>query len=259
MAAINSGEYDLMPKFGDANSEAGVQGKESVFEIGAVGEESLGAGGNQYANVQGVRGTPNKGWGFNRPSMDLIDSFEPGDPRLDSTVLDLGEYEDGVKIVGHSGTPDLANNGFTYPGFPTGITERECYNQKVWTPGNDVPSQFDHNRRIIRYADVLLMAAEALNENGKTTDAETELNKVRARVGLTTFNGENQADLREIIFNERRHELALEGLRFWDLIRTGRAETVLGPYGFNINKHTVLAIPQAEIDLAGLEQNDGWK
>lgn len=259
MAVINSNKYDLMPAFGDANSEAGRQGVESVFEIGAAGEENVGSGGNQYANVQGVRGVPNRGWGFNRPSEDLKNSFEGGDPRLDSTVLDLGERLDGVLIVGHGNTPDNANNGIVYPGFPNGIVEIEAYNQKVWTPGTTVPPQFGHNRRLIRYADVLLMAAEALNENNKSVDAETQLNKVRARVGLGPYNGQTKAALHDIIFNERRHELALEGLRFWDLIRTGRAAAVLGPYGFVTGKHELLAIPQAERDLAGLDQNDGWE
>lgn len=259
MAVINSGDYDLENAFGDANSEAGRHGVESVFEIGAIGEENVASGGNQYANVQGVRGTPNRGWGFNRPTEDLKSSFEVGDPRLDSTVLDLGETLDGITIIGHAGTPDNANNGMVYPGFPTGIVEIEAYNQKVWTAGDNVPTQFGYNRRLIRYADVLLMAAEALNENNKTVQAETELNKVRGRVGLTPYNGQTKTALHDIIFNERRHELALEGLRFWDLIRTGRAQAVLGPYGFITGKHELLAVPQAERDLGGLDQNQGWE
>jgi starch-binding outer membrane protein, SusD/RagB family len=260
LAVINSGKYDLEAVFDNANSKTGEFGVESVFEIGAIGEESLTNGGNQYANVQGVRGNPNRGWGFNRPSEDLKASFEAGDPRLEATILCTGEVIDGVTIDGDGLTPNgPAKNAYTYPGFPDGIEEVECYNQKVWTPGINVPTQFGHNRRFIRYADVLLMAAEALNENGKSDDALDYLNEVRARVGLTPVNETNQDLLREIIFHERRVELALEGHRFWDLIRTGRAKDVLEPYGFQEGKHELLAIPQAEIDLAGLEQNDGWK
>lgn len=261
MAVINSGQYDLEDNFEDANSKNGEFGVESVFEIGAIGEESLTNGGNQYANVQGVRGSPNRGWGFNRPSEDLKAAFESGDPRLEATVLNLGEVmNDSIVIVGDGNTPDgPAKNKYTYPGFPDGIEEIEAYNQKVWTPGTNVPSQFGHNRRIIRYADVLLMAAEALNANGKPNDALEYLNEVRERVDLDPVTETNQQELDEIIFHERRVELALEGHRFWDLIRTDRADDVLSPYGFIPGKHELLAIPQEEVDLAGLEQNDGWK
>jgi hypothetical protein len=129
-----------------------------------------------------------------------------------------------------------------------------------------VPTQFDYNRRLIRYADVLLMAAEVLNHNGKDPQALVYLNMIRARA-----RGSNNAILPDVvaigtalgdfIFQERRVELALEGHRFWDLVRTGRAETVLGPLGFQKGKHELLAVPQTEIDLSrgALTQNDGWK
>ena len=79
----------------------------------------------------------------------------------------------------------------------------------------------------MRYADVLLMASEALNVNGKSADALVYLNMVRARARqgnpaiLPDITTTNQADLREAIYNERRHELAMEGWRYWDLLRTG--------------------------------------
>jgi len=259
LEVINSGEYALMPNFEDANSKAGEFGVESIFEIGALPLEGLANGGNQYANVQGVRGTPNRGWGFNRPSLDLQNSFEPGDPRLDATVIFLGEVLDGITIVGDGGTPDElrdANNN---------LIEIETYNQKVWTPGENVPTQHDHNKRILRYADVLLMAAEALNENGESTEALVYLNQVRerARGGADVLPDITETDidlLRDIILEERRHELALEGHRFWDLVRTGKAEEVLGPLGFVAGKHELLPIPQSEIDLNNgvWEQNPNW-
>ena len=259
MEVINSGEYDLMPAFEDANSKAGEFGAESIFEIGALPFEGLANGGNQYANVQGVRGTPNRGWGFNRPSLDLQNSFEPGDPRLDATVIYLGEVLDGISINGDGGTPDEirdANND---------LIEIECYSQKVWTPGDNVPTQHDHNKRILRYADVLLIAAEALNENDKPTEALLYLNDVRerAREGTTSLPDITETDkilLRDIILDERRHELAMEGHRFWDLVRTGKAEAVLGPLGFIPGKHELLPIPQSEMDLTNntWTQNPGW-
>ena len=259
LEVINSGEYDLMPNFEDANSKAGEFGVESVFEIGALPLEGIENGGNQYANVQGVRGMPNRGWGFNRPSLDLQNSFEPGDPRLDATVIFLGEVLDGITIAGDGGTPDEIRDG------SNNLVEIETYNQKVWTPGENVPTQHDHNKRIIRYADVLLMAAEALNENGKSAEALIYLNQVRerARGGANILPDitETNADLlREIILEERRHELAMEGHRFWDLVRTGKAEEVLGPLGFVVGKHELLPIPQSEMDLTNgiWDQNPNW-
>lgn len=213
LEVISSGQYSLEPDFANANSEDGRHGVESVFEIGALPFENVQSGGNQYANVQGVRGTPNRGWGFNRPSIDLQNSFEPGDPRLDATVIYLGEVLDGVTIAGDGSTPDETTDG------NGNLIEIECYNQKVWTPGINVPTQFNHNRRILRYADVLLMAAEALNENNKPAQALTYLNQVRARAraGTSTLPDITTTDknaLRDLIINERRHELAMEGHRF---------------------------------------------
>lgn len=261
MEVINSGQYSLEPDFVNANSEAGEHGVESVFEIGAMRFENIENGGNQYANVQGVRGTPNRGWGFNRPSMSLMASFETGDPRLEGTVLYLNETIDGVLIQGDGNTPDETKDA------AGNVIEIECYNQKVWTPGTTVPPQFGHNRRIIRYADVLLMAAEALNENGKTVEALVHLNAVRKRARGTTvgvlldISALPKDALRTVILHERRVELALEGHRFWDLIRTGQAVQVLGPLGFQAGKHEVLPIPQNEIDLAqgSLKQTPGWE
>ncbi|MBK7732516.1 MAG: RagB/SusD family nutrient uptake outer membrane protein [Bacteroidales bacterium] len=257
LEVIASDEYDLEDDFADANGKNGEHGIESVFEIGAM--EVEGAGGNQYANTQGVRGSPNRGWGFNRPSLDLRYSFEEGDPRLDATIIDLGETLDGIFIIGDGTTPDVVVvNGI--------VTEVECYNQKVWYPGTNTITQWGHNRRLIRYADVLLMAAEALNENDKPGDALPLLNEVRERARggngsiLPDVTVTEKNALRNAILEERRHELALEGHRFWDLVRTGRAAIVLGPLGFQTGKHELLPIHQNEIDISqgSLQQNPNW-
>jgi len=260
LEAIHSGEYDLEPVYTDANGVNGENGPESVFEIGALQIEGYENGGNQYANTQGVRGTPNRGWGFNRPSEDLRNSFEPGDPRLEGTIIDLGQVIDGVLILGDGTTPDVTKDD------QGNIIERECYNRKVWIPGTTTVTQWGHHRRLIRYADVLLMAAEALNENDKPDQALIYLNRVRerARQGNNTILPDitvTQKDqLRDIILDERRHELALEGHRFWDLVRTGKAPEVLGPLGFVTGKNELLPIPQNEIDISQgtLEQNPNY-
>ena len=69
---INSGEYNLEADFDDANGVNGEHGIESVFEVASFGAEGLENGGNQYGNVQGVRGNPNRGWGFNRPTLSYV-------------------------------------------------------------------------------------------------------------------------------------------------------------------------------------------
>jgi len=261
LEVIQSGQYDLEENFSDANSEAGEHGVESVFEIGATRFESVQNGGNPYANVQGVRGMPNRGWGFNRPSLDLQEAFEEGDPRLDATVIYLGEELDGITIVGDGSTPDETRDE------NDNLLQIECYNQKVWTAGNDVPTQFGHNRRIIRYADVLLMAAEALTRNNKPEDALIHLNEVRERARgdvpelLPDITETDTNLLLEIILHERRIELALEGHRFWDLVRTGKASAVLGSLGFIQDKHELLPIPQSETDLTQnvIGQNNNWE
>ena len=260
MAVINSGKYGLEPNFTDANGINGNNGVESVFEVGAIQSEGTEGGGNQYANTQGVRGTPNRGWGFNRPTIDLRNTFVAGDPRYKGTVINLQDTIDGVIILGDGSTPDI-----TYD-VHGNIIEIECYSRKVWVPGDNTITQWAHHRRLIRYADVLLMAAEALNENNKPADALLYLNMVRQRARhgnqaiLPDITNTNKAELRDIIFNERHVELAMEGWRFWDLVRTGRAAQVLGPLGFVAGKHELLPIPQSEIDISQgtLTQNPNW-
>jgi len=260
LEVIISNQYGLESNYIDANGVNGNMGIESVFEVGAVQAESTEGGGNQYANTQGVRGTPNRGWGFNRPTIDLRNSWEPGDPRYKGTVINLKDTIDGVVILGDGSTPDI-----TYD-EQGNIIEIECYNRKVWVPGSNTITQWGHHRRLIRYADVLLMAAEALNENNKPGEALIYLNMVRARARggntsiLPDITTTNKEELRDIIFNERRLELAMEGWRFWDLVRTGRAAQVLGPLGFVAGKHELLPVPQSEIDISQgtLTQNPNW-
>ena len=115
------------------------------------------------------------------------------------------------------------------------------------------------NQRVIRYADVLLMNAEALNETGSGTQAATLVNQVRARVGMPAITYTNQATMRAAIKKERRAELGLEGERFFDLVRWGDAVTVLGPLGYT-NRCRFYPIPQPAIDRSNgvLIQNPEW-
>jgi hypothetical protein len=256
---ITSGEYSLVDDFAQIFVSTNEQNEEAVFEISAL-PDWFENGGNQYGNTQGVRGTPNKGWGFCRPAYSLIEEYQANnDPREEASILFLGELIDGITITGDGTTPDT-----TYQNGQ--IVEIECYNQKVWMPGTDSRESFGHNRRIIRYADVLLMHAEALNENGKSGDALPFLNQIRERARganpniLPDVTTTDKNALRDAILQERKYELALEGVRFWDLVRTGKAEEVLGPLGFIKGKNELFPIPQSEIDISQgrITQNKGY-
>ncbi|HQU58015.1 MAG: RagB/SusD family nutrient uptake outer membrane protein [Phaeodactylibacter sp.] len=252
---INSNEYSLLPKYADNFMPVGENGAESIFEIGAVAIQAAvaGPGATPYNMIQGVRGIPNLGWGFNRPSDDLVAAYEPGDPRRQATIIYVGEVlPDGLTIV--QDNPEILN---------------ERYNQKAWVGAH--PGLQDNgpgNIRILRYADILLLAAEAMNENGKSADALEYLNQVRRRARgsnnfiLPDITVTDQSQLREIIYHERRVELAMEQHRWFDLLRWGRAESVMTAVGKNFvaNKHELLPIPQSEIDLSGglLKQNQGY-
>jgi starch-binding outer membrane protein, SusD/RagB family len=266
-AIITSGEYSLLPRYGDnflprgtyvngtETIQIGENGAESVFEITAVAAPAsiVGPGATPFNMVQGVRGVPNLGWGFNRPSDDLITEYEPGDPRRQATIIFVGEVlPDGSTIV--QDNPEIVN---------------ERFNQKAWVPAHaGLQDNGPGNIRILRYSDILLLAAEAYNEIGDATKALGYLNMVRARARGTnnfilkdvTITDKDQ--LREKIYHERRVELAMEQQRWFDLARWGRIADKMAPLkpDFVAPKNLLLPLPQSEIDLTNkiLSQNVGY-
>ncbi len=243
---IESGEYSLDPSFANVFDEQ--FGPGAIFEVGALPRSGMDNGGNQYANTWGVRGEPNLGWGFGRPSWSLIQDMQ-GDPRQEPTIAFVGETIEGITIQGDDNTPDTTFNDQGQ------IEQVECYNQKTFVAGSTPEVTWGYNRKFLRYADVLLVAAEALNENDQPAEALTYLNQVRERArassdDLPDISTTDKQALRDAIIRERHHELALEGKRFWDLIRTGRAPEVLGPLGFVEDKHELMPIPQSEINVS---------
>ena len=242
---INSNEYSLLNRYSDNFLRVGENGAESVFEIGAnaLPAAVAGPGATPYNMVQGVRGIPNLGWGFNRPSDNLVSSYENGDPRREATVIYVGE-------VLPDGSTQVQDN-------PEIVGER--YNQKAWVPTHaGLQDNGPGNIRILRYSDILLLAAEALNENDKPALALQYLNQVRKRArGTNNFilpdvTVTDQTQLRERVYKERRVELAMEQHRWFDLLRWGRAASVMtavGKTNFVTGKHELLPIPQSEIDL----------
>lgn len=264
---INSGQYDLHktstqnfhPYF-DFFTEKGENSEESIFEVqmysNANGSVKYN---NNHNEVQGVRGSGewDLGWGFNVPTPSLIGSYEEGDPRSTSTIL-------------YSGAPD-SSYGRTVP--PSPPLAQPYWNKKVYTdPARQLASGDLHspwlNVRLLRYADVLLMAAEAANEVGgaaNTTKALDYLERVRARARngnnaiLPPITTTDQAQLRNAIRRERRAEFGMEYERFYDLVRWGIASAVLGPLGYQ-PRNKYYPIPQTAIDKSGgvLKQNPAY-
>lgn len=260
-SVIGLGKYSLVSNYGSQFRSEGENGPESILEIQAFYKPTQDLG-IIYANVQGVRGAGqwDLGWGWNVPTENLVKEYEPGDPRRIETIL-------------YSGTTDPLY-GETVPPVPT--VPQPYWNKKIYTSPTDrlaLNNRFGRwmNHRLIRYADVLLMAAEAANEVGgaqNTTDALAWLEMVRARArGASTtilpkVTTTVQSELRNAIRHERFVELAMEEQRFYDLVRWG-IDVVRLPAVGKTNyqpKHRLLPIPQNEIDKSGgvLVQNPDY-
>ena len=152
-----------------------------------------------------------------------------------------------------------ANQGVSYArGFQhTGYFNNKYIKRanELGLPDNNLTSPLNH--KVIRFADVLLMAAEASNRTGNDAKALQYVNRVRTRAKLAPLTSTGN-QLYEDILKERRLELAGEGHRFFDLVRTKKAATTIK--GFVANKHELFPLPQVEIDLtgAGWQQNPGY-
>jgi hypothetical protein len=237
--------YSLAPNFYDMFRIRGENNSESIFEVQCTTlAGNCDASNSQWAECQMVR--PQFGWGFFNPTTDLANAFEPGDQRKLGTILERGTTTpDGDVIDANASNPR--------------------YNMKAYVP-NSAPKTCgygrDQNIRVLRLGEVLLLNAEAANELGQSAKALAAVNRVRVRAGLAALpSGLSQDGLRQAIWKERRVELALEyGDRYFDLVRTGRAATVLKAKGFVPNKNELMPIPLSQITLSGgkLTQNPGY-
>lgn len=252
---INSGQYSLLDSYDKFFTEDGENSSESILEVQMYVNANGNVGYyNNYNGCQGVRGSGDwdLGWGWNVPSQALVDSYEAGDPRKTTTIL-------------YSGGPD--GYGLTVPAALGSI--QPYWNRKVYSnPARRAATGMKYanwlNVRILRYADVLLMAAEASNELGDATTALNYLEKIRARARgasnvLPQITTTDKASLRTAIKKERRAEFGMEHERFFDLVRWGDAQTVLGASGYTA-KCKYYPIPQDIIDKAQgkLTQNPDW-
>lgn len=246
-AIIASNQYALDSDYAKIWREVGEFSKESIWEVNAIGTQpNLGIW--EYFLVQAPRGANGLGWGFNTPSEDLVNAYEPGDVRKSATIMFAGEtLWDGYQV-----SPLASNPRYNYKSYVS--KTKETYD------GDDV--QTNKNLRLFRYGEILLIKAEAENELGNLDVSKDALNQVRRRAGLANTTADNIDDLRRAIYKERRVEMAFEHDRMFDLQRTGRAGTVLRALGKHYvdGVNDVFPIPQIEINLSNgkLIQNTGY-
>ncbi|MBI9066765.1 MAG: RagB/SusD family nutrient uptake outer membrane protein [Salinivirgaceae bacterium] len=242
------GIYKLLPNYADNFKLANENSSESIFEIQHLTGQNPFTG---CALNQWFAPAQEGGYYFNAPTQSLVDAFEKSttgevDPRLDASI-------------GRDGQPWLNGDLFSASWSPTGFLTKK-HQQPLSEISSSLKGDGDLNYIYLRYADVLLMKAEAFNETNKNDSAIVNINKVRQRA-LASFSGTPPADLltdvvtsdqnllRIAIQKERRVELAQEFHHYFDLMRWGKsvAEAALGP-DFNYETNRYQPIPQAEID-----------
>lgn len=260
---IATSGHDLFENYQDNFKLVGEYGKESVFEI-SYGDTPpwwdwgyvRGGEGNLSAQMQGPRVANstnwNRGWSFGTVSQKLVDDLK-NDPRYQYTVLTQEEL-DGVLTIGYQHT-----------GY---FSKKYSSDAEHWGGSGQFELNRTCNHRVIRFSDVLLMAAEL-----GSTNAQQYLDRVRARVGLGSVPATP-----DNIYKERRLELSLEGIRYFDVLRKGMAfasqtlsysgirgpnyvgEQQLFDVTFNAATKGFLPIPQTEMDLSGgaFVQNQGY-
>lgn len=260
---ITSNTYSLVEDFASMYLAAGENGPESVLEIQYTngspyynwGGTTRGQGNYavQQNGIRGISGSGNMpyaaGWSTNLPTQNLANAYAAGDKRKAITAFDIEAYK--------AANPAL---GISYQAAPyknTGLYNGKYLPRKGETSGQ-VELNYLNNFRVLRYAEVLLMAAEAASKTGNDTKAQGYLNQVRARAfgdNLHAVTATGTA-LVQSIWDERRLELAMDGDRFFDLVRTGQAAAKLP--GFVAGKNELFPIPQEEINVSGIPQNPGY-
>ncbi len=255
-----TGGYSLVTDYNTIFEMAGENGTESVFEVQYTDTEGAGFGclqcseGNVAVGFMGIRNYSGpqftSGFSFNIPTEEAYDAFEVGDNRRDVAILDIEAWATATGAT-----------------FGTGNEHTGYFNRKYLPRIRSGNAQGDlnltnpNNYRAIRYADVLLMAAEAFNRGGiDDSRARLYLNEVRRRAfGDTNHDiSASSPALTDFIWAERRRELVGEGHRFFDLVRTQRAAQEID--GFTENKNELFPIPIEEIQFSGglWEQNPGY-
>jgi starch-binding outer membrane protein, SusD/RagB family len=258
--------YTLNADYSDNFNALKENGPESLFEVQYVGKVNTAdffGGNEQMASwVSTFTGPRNSNmvagaYGWNQPTQEFVNQYEAGDIRKGKTIL----YEGGPAFDGQEYKKSYSVTGYNLRKFLVPKSISPEYNTS--------PLNFP----VLRYADVLLMQAEALNELGRVNEAQAPasslnsggpLNRVRQRASLPNITGLSQSALRAAIRKERRIELAFEGHQWFDIIRYDNGQYFV-PYLHSLGKsnastkHLLLPIPQKEIDAnPNLVQNLGY-
>ncbi|MGN7889997.1 RagB/SusD family nutrient uptake outer membrane protein [Dyadobacter endophyticus] len=243
--------YDLYAEFADAFALTARGGKENIFEVQYL-TDVRGHGLGRGFGVRSAQIYPGGGAGIARPTESLYNSYTSNDKRKAVTFITSFVYNNVTTTLSISD-----------PDFTKAVSFQKFWDKTAKTNGGEGTS-----RPVLRYADVLLMHAEALNESndGPNAEAYAALNKVRTRAGLTPLSALTYQAFKEAVWLERRLELTFENSRRYDLVRTGRLiEAVKAENSFNRNAlilphHVLLPIPQNDMDVnPKLVQNPGYK
>ncbi|MCC8408457.1 RagB/SusD family nutrient uptake outer membrane protein [Mucilaginibacter sp. UR6-1] len=263
-AVITSGAYGLYADFTTLFRETGNNSIESIFEIQAGKNTACNAAIDRFTITQGPRAGGRYGWsdlgyGFNNPSESLINEFEANDVRRNATVIFIrpttGNTSSGTVLYDGFRIPSqdsVQNERYNYKAFYSRYSESNCANF----------DRLPKHVQVIRYAEVLLIHAEAAFQLGNAGASLTDINLIRERAKVTPLT----AITLNAIWHERRMEMAMEQDRFFDLVRQdavqpGRAAAAFTAHGKTWNaRNKVFPIPQAQIDLSGgnLKQNEGY-
>ncbi len=274
---IASNQYSLVPSYLDNFTDTNENNSESVFEVqysAAVAE--VGQGQDNSASSEGYDrpnffGPPGVTYADVQPRQWLLTAYKDSTTALapGSTTKHMIDPRRDISLFSAISTDqNVYGMTFTARGYnPSQIYWRKYQNDR--TRANEVFNS-GINYRIIRYADVLLMQAEAQNELGNPSAALPLINQVRNRVGLASLTGTfTQAEMRAQIRTERALELCGEGTRWYDIVRWGLLNDQAGindlksrddDFGnFQLGKSALLPIPQNDIDIdPNIKQNPGW-
>lgn len=253
-AVITSGIYGTEADFGTVFTEEKENGLESIFEVQHTDDGTTDWGDDNEGTITSIFQGPREnsqpgaevGWGFNIPTQDLFAAYDSLDVRRKHTILKVGD----TLWPGH--VPDTLK--------PVAVNPRGYYNRKYFWEYNepDSPPAMSNdpkNWRVMRFTDLMLLRAEAAAHLGQFDRVKFFVDSVRSRTGLPDITQPDGAGTAlDIVYKERRLELALEGQRYWDVVRTGRGVALLGR-GYTENKR-YMPIPQIEIDKCpALTQN----
>ncbi len=256
IAEVEKSGYQLLNRFENNFNGIGEKGGEIIF----ASRHDAGLAPSKGSILNAVFAPRGIGWGFNLPTKDLVDAFEPGDPRKEATVFETGDQWFDGRVLDAS---------VSFTGF---VLKKMLQNVNPIDDGGI-------DQIYIRWADVLLWKAECHANLGDLAAARTALEQVRARArnnatdpdALPEITTNQKEELLKAIQHERRVELAFEGHRYYDLVRWNLAAEVLKKspesdpitgvkdYGDGWQPfHRYLPIPQREVDLLGISQNQGY-